>query len=136
MAQSIDPQEWDPFTVWRTTVVDLETLRWSLSEAPDPEWIAAFRDAPTDKRGSTEYVMSGSEPTISGQDIEWKVGPEDHLDANLRVHEKVDVANGAYGEMLQARAAAHRQKAEEKRLRDDAIEEAQRKLDEANGSGG
>jgi hypothetical protein len=136
MTQSIDPQEWDPFTVWRTTVVDLETVRWSLSEAPDPEWIAAFRDASTDKRGSTEYVMSGSEPTISGQDIEWKVGPEDHLDANLRVHEKVDVANGAYGEMLQRQAAERRQEAEQNRVRDAAIEEAQRKLDEANGSAG
>lgn len=136
MAQSIDPQEWDPFTVWRTTVVDLQTVRWSLSDAPDPEWIAAFRNAPTDKRGSTEYVMSGSEPTISGQDIEWKVGREDHLDANLRVHEKVDVANGAYRQVLQRRAAKHRQAAEEKRVHDAAIEEAQRKLDEANGSTG
>jgi hypothetical protein len=134
MAQSIDPQEWDPFTVWRTTIVDLQTVRWSLSEAPDPDWIAAFRHAPTDKSGSTEYVMSGSEPTISGQDIEWKVGPEDHLDANLRVHEKVDAANGAYREALLRRAAQRERMAEEKRARDAAIEEAQRKLDEANGS--
>jgi hypothetical protein len=136
MAQSAEPQEWDPFTVWRTTVVDLQTVHWSLSEAPDPDWIAAFRSAPTSKSGSTEYVMSGSEPTISGQDIEWKVGPEDHLDANLRVHEKVDVANVAYREMLQRRAGEREQAAEEKRLRDAAIEEAQRKLDEANGSAG
>jgi hypothetical protein len=136
MAQSIDPREWDPFTVWRTTVVDLQTVRWSLSEAPDAEWIAAFRNAPTDKRGSTEYVMSGSEPIISGQDIEWKVGPEDHLDANIRVHEKVDVANGAYSEMLQRRAAERQHVAEEKRVHDAAIEEAQRELDEANGSAG
>lgn len=136
MAQSIDPQEWAPVTVWRTTVVDLQSVRWSLSEAPDQEWIAAFRHAPINKRGSTEYVMSGSEPTISGQDIEWNVGPEDHLDANLRVHEKVHVANGAYREVLQKRAADHEQMAQEKRLRDAAIEEAQRKLDEANGSAG
>jgi hypothetical protein len=136
MAQGLEPQEWDPFTVWRTTVVDLQTLRWSLSEAPDPEWIAAFRDAPTNKSGTMEYVMSGSEPTISGQDIEWKVGPEDHLDANLRVHEKVDIANGAYREVLQRQAAERQQVADEKRLRDAAIEEAQRKLDEANGSAG
>jgi hypothetical protein len=136
MAQSIDPQEWAPFTVWRTTVVDLQTVSWSLSEAPDPQWIEAFRNAPINKRGSTEYVMSGSEPTIAGHDIEWKVGPEDHLDANLRVHEKVDVANGAYREVLEKRAADRQQMAEEKRLRDAAIEEAQRKLDEANGSAG
>jgi hypothetical protein len=136
MAQSIEPQEWDPFTVWQTTVVDLQTLRWSLSDAPEPEWVAAFRNALTNKRGSTEYMTSGSEPTISGHDIEWKVGPEDHLDANLRVHEKVDIANGAYREVLQRRAAEHQQAADEKRLRDAAIEEAQRRLDEANGSAG
>jgi hypothetical protein len=136
MTQSIDPQEWDPFTVWRTTVVDLQTVRWSLSEAPDPDWIAAFRSAPTKKSGSTEYVTSGSEPTISGPDIEWKVGPQDHLDANLRVHDKVDVANGAYRELLRGRAAERHQMAEEKRVRDAAIEEAQRKLDEANGVAG
>jgi hypothetical protein len=136
MAQSIEPQEWDPFTVWQTTVVDLQTLRWSLSEAPDPEWIAAFRNAPTNKHGSTEYRMSGSEPTVTGQDIEWKVGPEDHLDANLRVHEKVAIANGAYREVLQRQAAERQQVADQKRLRDAAIEEAQRKLDEANGSAG
>ena len=136
MAQSIEPQEWDPFTLWRTTVIDLQTVRWSLSEAPDPEWIAAFRHAPTNKHGSTEYVTSGSEPTISGHDIEWKVSPEDHLDANLRVHEKVDTANRAYREVLQRRAAEHRQATEEKRLLDAAIEQAQRRLDEANGSAG
>jgi hypothetical protein len=134
MAQSIDPLEWDPFTVWRTTVVDLQTVRWSLSEAPDPDWIAAFRNAPTRKSGSTEYLMSGSEPTITGPDIEWKVAPEDHLDANLRVHEKVGVANGAYRDMLQRRAAEREQMAEARRARDAAIEEAQRRLDEANGS--
>jgi hypothetical protein len=111
-------------------------LRWSLSEAPDSECIAAFRNAPINKRGSSEYVMPGSEPTIFGQDIEWKVGPEDHLDANLRVHEKVDIANGAYREALQRGAAEHRQVAKQQRLRDAAIEEAERRLDEANGSAG
>jgi hypothetical protein len=136
VSQPSDPRAWDPFTVWRTTVVDLQTLRWSLSEAPDPDWIAAFRDAPTNKSGSTEYVMSGSEPTVSGQDIEWKVGPQDHLDANLRVHQKVEVANDAYREVLSKRAAERERTADEKRVRDAAIEEAQRKLDEANGSEG
>jgi hypothetical protein len=134
MVQSSDPREWDPFTVWRATVVDLQTVRWSLSETPDPEWIAAFRNAPTNKSGATEYATSGSEPTISGQDIEWKVGPRDHLDANLRVHEKVDVANAAYREVLQRRADEGERVADEKRARDAAIEEAQRKLDEANGT--
>lgn len=136
MAQSSDPIEWDPFTVWRTTVIDLQTLRWSLSAAPDPVWIAAFRDAPTNKSGSAEYVMSGSEPTVSGGDIEWNVSPEDHLDANLRVHEKVDVANGAYREVLRQRAAERERVAEQTRARDAAIAEAQTKLDEANGTDG
>ena len=133
MAQRSDPIEWDPFTVWRTTVIDLQTVRWSLSAAPVPDWIAAFRDAPTNKSGSADYAASGSEPTVSGGDIEWKVGPDDHLDANLRVHEKVDAANGAYREVLKQRAA-ERDRAEEKaRVRDAAIAAAQRKLDEANG---
>jgi hypothetical protein len=133
MAQSSDPIDWDPFTVWRTTVIDLETLRWSLNAAPDTDWIAAFRNAPTNKSGSKGYVTSGSEPTVSGGDIEWKVGPDDHLDANLRVHEKVDIANGAYREGLQRRAAERDRAADEARVRDAAIAEAQRKLDEANG---
>jgi hypothetical protein len=136
MTQTSDPGAWDPLTVWRATVVDLQTVRWSLSEAPDPDWIAAFRDAPTNKTGSSEYVMSGSEPTISGQDIEWKVGPQDHLDANLRVHEKVEVANGAHREVLNKRADERDRVGEEKRVLGAAIEEAQRKLDEANGSEG
>lgn len=134
MMQSSDPKEWDPFTVWRTTVVDLQTVRWSLSAAPDPDWIAAFHNAPTEKSGSTEYVMSRSEPTISGEDIEWNVGPKDHLDANLRVHEKVDVANSAYREVLKRRAAERERVEEQTRGRDAAIVAAQRKLDQANGS--
>jgi len=95
MAQRSDPIEWDPFTVWRTTVIDLRTVRWSLSAAPDPQLDRGIRDAPTKKSGSA-HLASGSEPTVSVGDIEWKVGPDDHLDANLRVHEKVDVANGVY----------------------------------------
>ena len=59
MAHFGDVEVWDPLTVWRAIVVDLQTLRWSLSEAPDPDWIAAFRNAPTSKRGSTEYLTSG-----------------------------------------------------------------------------
>jgi hypothetical protein len=136
MIHSSDPKEWDPFTVWRTIVVDLQTVRWSLSAAPDPDWIAAFQNARTEKSGSPEYVMSGSEPTISGEDIEWSVGPKDHLDANLRVHEKVDVANSAYREVLARRDLERERVDEEKRVRDAAIEEAQRQLDEVNGSQG
>ena len=133
MAHFGDVEVWDPLTVWRAIVVDLQTLRWSLSEAPEPDWIAAFRKAPTNKRGSAEYLTSGSEPTISGRDIEWKVGPDDHLDANLRVHEKVDAANRAYRAMLEQRAAERGRIAEEQGVRDAAIAEAQRRLDEANG---
>jgi hypothetical protein len=136
VAQVSDPTEWDPLTVWRATVVDLQTLRWSLSAVPDSDWIEAFRNAPTNKSGSPEYVTSGLEPTMSGGDIEWKVGPEDHLDANLRIHEKVDVANGADREVRQERAAERTRVEEENRARDAAIEEAQRKLDEANGTKG
>jgi hypothetical protein len=80
--------------------------------------------------------MPGSEPTISGEDIEWKVGPNDHLDANLRVHEKVNVANSAYLELLKRRAIERERAGDETRVRGAAIEEAQRKLDEANGSEG
>ena len=80
-----------------------------------------------------EYLTSGSEPTISGRDIEWKVGPDDHLDANLRVHEKVDAANRAYRAMLEQRAGERERIAEEQGVRDAAIAEAQRRLDEANG---
>ena len=98
-----------------------------------PEWIEAFRNARTDRSGSPEYLNAGSEPAISGQDIEWKVGPEDHLDANLRVHERVDIANGVYREVVAKRAAEGDRVAQEQRVRVAAIAEAQRKLDEANG---
>ncbi len=134
MALGSDLEDWDPLTVWRAVVVDLHTVRWSLSEIPDADWIAAFRNAPTNKSGSTEYMASGSEPTISGRDIEWKVGPDDHLDANLRVHEKVEIANDAYRAVLKQRAGERERVAEERRVRDAAIAEAQRRLDEANGS--
>ncbi len=133
MAERDGSDHWDPLTVWRSVVVDLETLRWSLSEEPDREWIEAFRNARTDRSGSPEYLKPELEPTISGQDIEWKVGPQDHLDANLRVHEKVDIANGVYRDAVAQRAAEGERVAQEQRVRDSAIAEAQRRLDEANG---
>ena len=133
MTQTGNAIEWDPVIVWRATVVDLETLRWSLSTAPEPGWIAAFANAPTHRRGSREYLMSRAEPTIADRDIEWKVGPEDHLDANPRIHEKVDAANSVYREALQSCAAESEREAATRRARDAAIAEAQQKLDEANG---
>jgi hypothetical protein len=136
MTRTRNPVDWDPLIVWQATVVDLETVRWSLSAAPEPEWIAAFASAPTNKSGSREYVMSPAEPTVADRDIVWKVGPDDHLDANLRIHEKVNAANGAYREALQNRAAESEREAETRRAHDAAIMEAQRKLDEANGSDG
>jgi hypothetical protein len=133
MSETDGIDQWDPLTVWRAVVIDLETVRWSLSEEPDPEWIEAFRNARTDRSGSPEYLNAGSEPAISGRDIEWKVGPEDHLDANLRVHERVDIANGVYREVVAKRAAEGDRVAQEQRVRVAAIAEAQRRLDEANG---
>jgi len=133
MALDSRPEEWDPLTVWRAVVVDLQTLRWSLSETPDADWIAAFRAAPTIRSGSSEYMTSGSEPALSGRDIEWSVGPDDHLDANLRVHEKVDVANAAYLDVLKRRSGERERLAEEQRAGDAAIAAAQRRLDHANG---
>ena len=81
-------------------------------------------------------MNSSLQPRIADRDIEWKVGPDDHLDANVRIHEKVDVANEAYRQTLRSRAAESEREAEYERVRDAAIAEAQRKLDEANGSQG
>lgn len=136
MAQNSGAGEWDPVTVGRAVVVDLQTLRWALSAAPETDWIAAFRNAPMTKTGSMEYVMTGSEPTVAGREIEWKVGQKDHLDANIQVRRKVDAANAAYPVVL-ARHADARDRAAAKRQGDeDAIKEAQRLLDEASGTAG
>jgi len=122
---------WVPIRVGRAVVVDLETVTCALSDRPDSDWIAAFRDAPVAKIGGMQYIMSGSEPMIHGQEVEWKVGPKDHLDANSRVRAKAAAANDHYLEVLKRRAAERERAAEETRVRDAAIQDAQRLLDEA-----
>jgi hypothetical protein len=136
MAQNSGAGEWDPVTVGHAIVVDLHTVRWALSAAPDTDWIAAFRNAPMTKSGSMEYVTTGSEPKVAGHEIEWKVGPKDHLDANIQVRQKVDAANAAYPVVLARRAEARDRAAVKKQGDEDAIKEAQRLLDEASGDAG
>ena len=36
MSETDGIDQWDPLTVWRAVVIDLETVRWSLSEEPAP----------------------------------------------------------------------------------------------------
>jgi hypothetical protein len=133
MAQNGGPDDWDPVTVGRAVVVALRAVRWPLSATPDEDWITAFHNAPTNKSGSTEYVLTRSEPNVQGRDIKWTVGPDDHIDADIRVREKADAANAAYRGILKKRAAVRDQAAENKRAIEAEIEEAQRLLDEASG---
>jgi hypothetical protein len=126
---------WEPLTVGRATVVDLTTLRWTLSVAPDTDWVVAFRDAPVTRSGVGGFVFSGWDPQITGQEIEWRVDEPNHVSADREVRERVDAANAAYPTVLANRAADRDREAGEKQAGEAAIKEAQRRLDEASGAG-
>jgi hypothetical protein len=133
VAEPTDAPIWTPVTVDRTQVVELDKLEWTLSAVPDDDWIRAFRNATANKSGSMDYELSQTGPEVYGAAIVWQVGPADHLDANQYVQTKLGAANAAYPEVLARRAEESQRHAEDERSGEAAIEEAQRRLDDANG---
>jgi hypothetical protein len=133
MAENTEAENWEPLTVGKAVVVELGRLRWPLSATPDADWTIAFHNAPLEKSGSAEYVLTRSAPEVVGREIEWEVGPKNHLDANIRVRSKVEAANAAYPGVLTRRAEDRERQAAQQRAREDAIKDAQRVLDEASG---
>ncbi len=73
-----------------------------------------------------------SYPRITGQEIEWDVDQANHIDASRHVRERLDFANSAYPMVLAQRVTeGERQLEATHREKKVAIEEAQRRLDEA-----
>jgi hypothetical protein len=70
-------------------------IEWELTVPPDPRWIEAFTRAPTEKRGSSEWVMgSGGEPLVYPEGtIRWSVPHADLRGAAAFVLESVVYAN-------------------------------------------
>lgn len=129
-------QDWIPVMVSQANVVSvsngLVTVSWDLEGGVSGEWIARFHPYGT-RRGSSAYVVTGSDPKVNAdRRITWTVPEGDVGDADLFVKQSVKWTNQQYEGYVQSERQSALREEESAREEQSKLEDEHERLDELN----
>lgn len=133
--EEISPIAWVRVSIRERKVVDVDgevvTLEFTLDLPDDKAWYQCFAQSTGPHRTGSSLFVDTNPHFLSAEVLAWKIELSDIPQAAVYLASRVEEANDLFSELLERKEQIRRQLEEAARRRTEAIESAQRLLDES-----